>query len=484
MWKILTITLLFLLFANIIKSQPVYLTSYEWGSAQDDTITSVVYHVKADLIYAAGYTYGFIGRVGSSAGNADMFVSLLPLTAGPLTFQYGTEFEDRATAVAYDAGRAYVHVAGWTQGLLAGDRIYGLEDATLTTLSLTSIGGATLDHYQWGTPGNDRPACAQVDPFSASVYVAGVTTGAFPGYTNAGGDDVFMSIKNSQNAFTNIQWGTKGYDSVGGCAFDTTSGVFYVAGSTSGAMPGYNSSGGYDAFVTVFSRSNTIRHFQWGTPYSEIVTGAVYNTRLKALMVIGYTNGAFGDTASKGAQDGFLSVITFNSDGTFNVTNNQYGTIGNDIPTGISTDVIYNAIYVSGYTSGSFPGFTSKGATDPFLATFMATHPEYPPTLLQWGSNKTDQCTAVAASSSNPNVYCVGWTDGVFEDAAQGSILGGRELFATGVRKELLTLPTAPTTPPTDDPPGSVGDDDDSEGGVIKPAAALIVGLVIILLTM
>lgn len=486
MWKILTITLLFLLsiITNTINSQPVYLTNYEWGSPQDDTITSVVYHVKSDLIYAAGYTYGFIGKVGSSAGNADMFVSLLPLTAGPLTFQYGTEFEDRATAVAYDAGRAYVHIAGWTQGLLVGDRSYGLEDAVLTTLSLTPIGGAMLDHYQWGTPGNDKPACTQVDPFSASVYVAGTTTGAFPGYTNKGGDDAFMSIKNSRHAFTNFQWGTWGTDTVGGCAFDTTTGIFYVVGSTSGAMPGYNNSGGYDAYITIFSRSNTIRHFQWGTPFSEIVTGAVYNTRLKALMVIGHTNGQFGDTKPIGAQDAFLSVITFNDDGTFNVTNSQWGTIGNDIPTGISTDTIYNAIYVSGYTSGSFPGFTSRGSTDPFIATFMATNPEYPPTIFQWGSNGTDQCVAIASSSSNPNVYCVGWTDGIFEDAAQGSILGGRELFASGVRKELLTLPVPPTPAPNDNIGGGDAEDEDNEGGIIRPVAALTVGLVAALLTM
>lgn len=79
-------------------------------------------------------------------------------------------------------------------------------------------------------------------------------------------------------------------------------------------------------------------------------------------MVVGYTSGSFGDTTSKGAQDAFLSVVSFNSgmgvfvksrlfmfatDGSYSISNQQWGTIGNDVPTGVTTDVIYNAIYVS-----------------------------------------------------------------------------------------------------------------------------------------
>jgi len=136
------------------------------------------------------------------------------------------------------------------------------------------------------------------------------------------------------------------------------------------------------------------------------------------------------------------------ADGSFTVTNHQWGTSGNDIPTNINTDTIYNAIYVSGYTSGVFPGSTSTGSVDAFISTFRASNPEYSPNSLQWGTNETDQCVAVASSSTNVNVYCVGWTDGVFENAAQERILGGRELFASGVNKQLLPLPNPPTQSP------------------------------------
>lgn len=44
-----------------------------------------------------------------------------------------------------------------------------------------------------------------------------------------GGDDAFVSIKNSLNTFTSYQWGTKSSEVVGGCAFDTTTGVFCIS---------------------------------------------------------------------------------------------------------------------------------------------------------------------------------------------------------------------------------------------------------------
>lgn len=443
----LNILFMFVLAVQVI-AQPTYITTYEWGSDKDDTVTSVIYHTKSDVIYAAGYTYGSIGTVGSSYGNSDMFVSILPLVAGPLTFQYGTAFEDRATAVAYDVTRGYVHVVGWTAGLLAGDRIKGEEDATLSTLTLSGY-AASWEHYQWGTAGSDKPVCSFVDPLSSSnVYVTGTTSGSFSGYTNAGGDDIFVSIKDSLNTFTSYQWGTTASDTVGGCTFDATTGIFYVVGSTPGAFSGYTNFGGYDAFVSVVSRSGSVTHFQWGTQYSEFVTGAAYNTRLKALFVVGYTNGAFGDTHPSGAQDAFLSTIIFNSDGNISVHNHQWGTVGNDIPTGISNDNIYNTLYISGYTSGEFEGATSSGGIDSFLSVFSATNPDYPPIVFQWGTNATDECVAVASSSSDPNVYCVGWTEGVFSDA---SAFGGRDLFASGIRKEILPIPIAPTEAPANE---------------------------------
>ncbi len=82
---------------------------------------------------------------------------------------------------------------------------------------------------------------------------------------------------------------------------------------------------------------------------------------MQVLFVVGYTNGAFGGTHPLGAQDAFLSTIIFNSgmfslciaaltlslDGNISVQNHQWGTIGNDIPTGISNDNIYNTLYIS-----------------------------------------------------------------------------------------------------------------------------------------
>jgi len=272
--------------------------------------------------------------------------------------------------------------------------------------------------------------------------MAGTTSGAFPGYSNAGSYDAFLTLKSPQT-FTTIQWGTAGSDKVTACTFDTTTGVFYIVGTTTGNFPGFNSTGGSaDPFVTIMDRAGNLTHIQWGSTGNEYATGVAYNQRLNTLIIVGYTYASFIDTTTSGGTDAFLSVITFNSDNTYTIKNHQWGTTGNDVTTGVTIDSIYNTIYVSGYTSGQFSGAESSGSDDAFLSVFAANHPEWPPTIVQWGTNANDRCVAVASTPLNENVYCVGWTEGTFAGNAQQAV-GDRQLFSSTVRKEILVPPTS-----------------------------------------
>ena len=84
---------------------------------------------------------------------------------------------------------------------------------------------------------------------TGNVYVAGLTEGALPGQTAAGGADSFVRRydANGNEAWTR-QFGTAAHDVLRDVAVDGTGNV-YVAGYTSGALPGQTAAGSDDGFV-------------------------------------------------------------------------------------------------------------------------------------------------------------------------------------------------------------------------------------------
>src|SRR5439155_16736930 len=93
---------------------------------------------------------------------------------------------------------------------------------------------------QFGTPSADYATAVAVDV--SGVYVAGVTTGAFPGGSNAGDLDAFLRKcdHNGTEVWTR-QFGTIASYEAHAVAVDS-SGV-YVAGDTDGTLPGQANAG-------------------------------------------------------------------------------------------------------------------------------------------------------------------------------------------------------------------------------------------------
>ena len=99
---------------------------------------------------------------------------------------------------------------------------------------------------------------------AGNVYVAGDTSGALPGQTSAGGRDAFVrKYDSSGNEMWTHQFGSSGDDFARGVAVDGA-GNAYVAGE--GALPGQTSAGGRDAFVRKYdSDGNEMWTHQFGS---------------------------------------------------------------------------------------------------------------------------------------------------------------------------------------------------------------------------
>ncbi len=106
---------------------------------------------------------------------------------GPWLRQFGTSSSDEARAIAIDA-KGNVWVAGVTEGSFFGQSSAGGGDVFLRKYN---AGGRELWTRQFGTPALDEMVAVAVDR-RGNAWVAGVTYGAFPGYSNAGAKDIFL----------------------------------------------------------------------------------------------------------------------------------------------------------------------------------------------------------------------------------------------------------------------------------------------------
>lgn len=109
---------------------------------------------------------------------------------------------------------------------------------------------------QFGTSSTDFARSIAVDA-SGNVYVAGHTSGALPGQTSSGGRDAFVrKYHGPENELWTKQFGTSSMDFARGVAVDT-SGNVYVAGYTFGTLPGHSSAGGGDVLLVKFVQITT-----------------------------------------------------------------------------------------------------------------------------------------------------------------------------------------------------------------------------------
>ncbi len=330
---------------------------HQLGSSAIDIAGAVA--AAASGVYVAGSTEGVLpGQTG--AGGPDAFLRKYD-RAGAVawTLQFGTPAGDSALAVAADPSGVYV--AGGTGGTFPGQTRAGDYDAYLQKYDPN---GTLVWTRQFGTVAGDDARAVAAD--GSGAYVAGLTTGTFPGQTSAGGADAYLQKYDQDGTLIwTRQFGTSGTDEPRGLAADGSGA--YVAGLTDGTLPGQVNAGSQDAFLWKFDGSgNDAWTREFGTSATDIANGVAITG--SHVYVVGYTQGTFPGQVS-GGDDAFLRK--YDADG--NVTwMHQFGTPTSDSGDGVAANG--SRVYVAGYTFGTFPGETNfGGGTDAFIALAAET---------------------------------------------------------------------------------------------------------------
>jgi hypothetical protein len=282
----------------------------------------------------------------------DAFVRAYSLHGGVLwTREFGSIGDDRALAVAVNAGGVYV--AGTTDGRL-GDTRRGGVDGFVRKYSQT---GTELWTKQVGTTLTDDVRAVAVD--FLGVYVAGSTDGAFE-HASAGGLDAFVTAYRPNGAKRWVsEFGTTGTDGIRGIAAGPS--AIYVSGSTDGTLPEQVAQGGIDGFVRRLDhRGNEVWTRQFGSQGTDDVHGV--DVTADGIFVAGSTDGAIPDQTLLGETDAFLAK--YNARGV-QLWTTQFGT--GDFDTGSALAASAEAAYLAGETHGAFEGEVNKGDRDAFV---------------------------------------------------------------------------------------------------------------------
>jgi hypothetical protein len=234
--------------AFLVKFDPAGRTvwSRQFGTVNEDYAMAVAVDAAGDPI-VAGETAGLLAGA-ASAGGLDGFVRQYDPAGNVVwTRQFGSRGDDYAVSVAVGPTGA-VLVAGTTLGTLPGQTTKGDTDAYVVAFSAT---GGDLWQSQFGTTGADDAEAVVFDA-TGHAFVAGRAGAALPGATSSGGSDAFLA---GLGPTGDVLWARE----FGGPADDYALGLavgpagFYLAGGTTGALPGQTNLGQRDAFVVSLS---------------------------------------------------------------------------------------------------------------------------------------------------------------------------------------------------------------------------------------
>jgi hypothetical protein len=331
-------------------------------------------------VYVAGQTTGvFANNTALSAGTTDLFVSKYD-GFGDLKFTRQLGEPGKVTqgfSVATDTSGNF-YVAGQTTGVLEGAPRVVTTDFFVAKYD--SIGAWQYTRQLGVTGANTygRSIVTRTDASgNVSVYVAGQTTGALPGDTLKGATDFFIAkYDGGGNPVYSRQLGVAGANTFGrSVAIDAIGNVF-VAGQTTGALPSNTAvnntrTGAADFFIAKYDKDLNLRYTrQLGFAGATTDGLSVATDASGNVFVAGQTTGVLYGTSRTGTTDFF--VTKYDNDLNLIYTR-QLGVADKDtIGRSVATDASGN-VYVVGDTSGGLDGNTLTGATDFFLTKYNSS---------------------------------------------------------------------------------------------------------------
>ncbi|HVE87489.1 MAG TPA: SBBP repeat-containing protein, partial [Myxococcales bacterium] len=212
--------------------------------------------------------------------------------------QLGTAGQDNAFGVAAD-GSGNVYIAGWTDGVFPGVAAEGYIDLFVVKLD---GGGAQQWIQQYGTTKNDYARGVALDG-SGNLYVAGYTTGTFPGFTNPGGAELLVIGLDGSGGMRWAQQLGAGDETVANGVATDSNGNVLVAGETFGSLPGFTSTGIVDLFVIKYDGGGArqwIQQMGAGGSLDSTHANGVATDGSGNVYVAGYTSGSFNGSSNAG----------------------------------------------------------------------------------------------------------------------------------------------------------------------------------------
>ncbi len=258
-----------------------------------------------------------------------------------------------------------------------------------------------------GKEGGTLPAAASND-FASGIAVDGSGNVYVTGTTvdtNTGDADCLLVRYAPDGTKLRIQkFGTEFDDIATGIAVDGSGGI-YVTGTTYGGLDG--SAHGEDAdFIVVKydADGNKIWTRQFGTGFNDYAIGIAVDGSGN-IYVTGFTYGSFDGYTNAGDADFFVVKYDTNGNRTWM---RQFGTELYDFTTGIAVDGSGN-IYVTGYTCGGLDGNTNAGGVDSFVVKYAADGTKL--WTQQFGTSLNDYATGIVVDGSG-NISVAGYTYG------------------------------------------------------------------------
>jgi len=312
--------------------------------------------------------------------------------------QIGSSAADDARSVAVD-GEGNIYIAGYVAEALDGQSLLGKVDAFVQKYDSD---GNELWTRQFGGSVDDRAYGIAIDSVN-NIYVAGYTSGTLPGQKSSGSIAAFLRKYDSDgNELWTSQFGTEGDNYVYAVAVDKQDKV-YVVGNTAGTLLEQSSSGFLDVFVRKYDGDGTeLWTRQFGSKGHDYCQSIAID-RSNNVYLGGWTEGTLLGCTSVGGLDAF--VRKYNSAGK-ELWTVQFGTGSGDYISGIAVDSLNN-VCVAGYTFGTLPGQRSEGRCDAFVGKYDSSGKEL--WTHQFGTYENDMALG-AAVDDNGNVYFSGNT--------------------------------------------------------------------------
>jgi hypothetical protein len=276
-----------------------------------------------------------------------------------------------ATAIAADrtgvyavANERYLGKYDHSGNLLWSRQSWEAKAVATNSTGVYVVGSDSGDAFvrRYDTSGNEtwtqKLASSQDDSLHAAaatsdgVYVAGDTTGALPGETSAGKRDVIVAryqTRDARDADCNSLW-TRQYGASGNDVANATLRVgtndLYAAGSMEGALPGQTSAGLSDAYVRKYdANGNLVWTRQFGSSADDHAYGLASNPT--GLYVVGQVGGALPGQTSLGSDDAFVRKYDFGGN---LLWTRQFGGTDPDEARAVTADL--SGVYVTGNWGG------------------------------------------------------------------------------------------------------------------------------------